>query len=174
MINEEIMDDAGRFAKETITIAIKIANKNLNEKNIKSKMELLLNTAEDGLKNLVNGNEIKLKDLYKKGQLSEINVDKTELKDIKKELNRNAVNFSVMKDRQKGEYTLFFQAKDSNVIKLAFKQVLLKEKIIQKPSLLKEIKNYKQHTQSLQGKKQKESEKDKSIKIPRKDKNLER
>ena len=50
------------------------------------------------------GNEVKLKDMVKKGQLEEILVEEAELKELKKELNRYGVKFSVIKDKESGKY----------------------------------------------------------------------
>ena len=79
-----------------------------------------------GLEKLVNanGNEVKLKDMVKKGQLEEIPVEEAELKELKKELNRYGVKFSVMKDKESGKYSVFFQAKDMKVMEKAFKHAL--------------------------------------------------
>ena len=79
-----------------------------------------------GLEKLVNanGNEVKLKDMVKKGQLEEIPVEEAELKELKKELNRYGVKFSVMKDKESGKYSVFFQAKDMKVMDKAFKHAL--------------------------------------------------
>lgn len=46
-----------------------------------------------------NNSEMKLKDLYKQGQLEQVNIRKGEIKNIRKELNRYGVKFSVMKDK---------------------------------------------------------------------------
>ncbi|MGT2812425.1 DUF3801 domain-containing protein [Streptococcus minor] len=42
---------------------------------------------------------MKLKDLYKQGQLEQVNIRKGAIKNIRKELNRYGVKFSVMKDK---------------------------------------------------------------------------
>ncbi len=42
---------------------------------------------------------MKLKDLYKQGQLEQVNIRKGEIKNIRKKLNRYEVKFSVMKDK---------------------------------------------------------------------------
>ena len=79
-----------------------------------------------GLEKLVkvNGNEVKLKDMAKKGQLEEIPVEEAELKELKKELNKYGVKFSVMKDKETGKYSVFFQAKDMKMMEKAFKNAL--------------------------------------------------
>lgn len=101
-----------------------------------------------GLEKLVGskGNEVKLKDMVKKGQLEEIPVEETELKELKKELNRYGVKFSVMKDKESGKYSVFFQAKDMKVMDKAFKHALSEseKKMERKESIHKNIEKFKE------------------------------
>ena len=101
-----------------------------------------------GLEKLVSskGNEVKLKDMVKKGQLEEIPVEEAELKELKKELNRYGVKFSVMKDKESGKYSVFFQAKDMKVMDKAFKHALSKseKKTERKESIYKNIEKFKE------------------------------
>lgn len=101
-----------------------------------------------GLEKLVGskGNEVKLKDMVKKGQLEEIPVEEAELKELKKELNRYGVKFSVMKDKESGKYSVFFQAKDMKVMDKAFKHALSKseKKTERKESIHKNIEKFKE------------------------------
>ncbi len=101
-----------------------------------------------GLEKLVNanGNEVKLKDMVKKGQLEEIPVEEAELKELKKELNRYGVKFSVMKDKESGKYSIFFQAKDMKVMDKAFKHALAlsEKKTERKESIHKNIEKFKE------------------------------
>lgn len=101
-----------------------------------------------GLEKLVGskGNEVKLKDMVKKGQLEEIPVEETELKELKKELNRYGVKFSVMKDKESGKYSVFFQAKDMKVMDKAFKHALSEseKKTERKESIHKNIETFKE------------------------------
>ena len=101
-----------------------------------------------GLEKLVNanGNEVKLKDMVKKGQLEEIPVEESELKELKKELNRYGVKFSVMKDKESGKYSVFFQAKDMKVMDKAFKHALAEseKKTERKESIHKNIEKFKE------------------------------
>ena len=101
-----------------------------------------------GLEKLVNanGNEVKLKDMVKKGQLEEILVEEAELKELKKELNRYGVKFSVMKDKESGKYSIFFQAKDMKVMDKAFKHALAlsEKKTERKESIHKNIEKFKE------------------------------
>ena len=101
-----------------------------------------------GLEKLVGskGNEVKLKDMVKKGQLEEIPVEETELKELKKELNRYGVKFSIMKDKESGKYSVFFQAKDMKVMDKAFKHALSEseKKTERKESIHKNIEKFKE------------------------------
>ena len=101
-----------------------------------------------GLDKLIKaeGNEIKLKDMVKKGQLEEINVKDGELKELKKELNKHGVKFSVMKDKETGTHSVFFQAKDTKVLNKAFQNVLSKieKKEKNKESIHKSIEKFKE------------------------------
>ena len=101
-----------------------------------------------GLEKLVNANwkEVNLKDMVKKWQLEEIPVEEAELKELKKELNRYGVKFSVMKDKESGKYSVFFQAKDMKVIDKAFKHALAEseKKTERKESIHKNIEKFKE------------------------------
>ena len=101
-----------------------------------------------GLEKLVSskGNEVKLKDMVKKGQLEEIPVEEAELKELKKELNRYGVKFSVKKDKESGKYSVFFQAKDMKLMDKAFKHALSEseKKTERKESIHKSIEKFKE------------------------------
>jgi len=91
------------------------------------------------------GSEVKLKDLVKKGQLEEIAIEKTGLRELKKQLNKYGVKFSVMKDKKTGKYSVFFQAKDMKVMDKAFKNALAtsEKKAERKESIHKNIEKFK-------------------------------
>ncbi len=121
-----------------------------------------------GLEKLVNanGNEVKLKDMVKKGQLEEIPVEEAELKELKKELNRYGVKFSVMKDKESGKYSVFFQAKDMKVMDKAFKHALSEseKKTERKESIHKNIEKFKEMAKnSLSKDKVKNKQKEQSL-----------
>ena len=121
-----------------------------------------------GLEKLVNanGNEVKLKDMVKKGQLEEIPVEEAELKELKKELNRYGVKFSVMKDKESGKYSIFFQAKDMKVMDKAFKHALSESerKTERKESIHKNIEKFKEMAKnSLSKDKVKNKQKEQSL-----------
>lgn len=141
MINEEI-------ARKTLNMEVRAAK--VTGKLILNLVKKLMKEAEKlgGLEKLVNanGNEVKLKDMVKKGQLEEIPVEEAELKELKKELNRYGVKFSVMKDKESGKYSVFFQAKDMKVMDKAFKHALSEseKKTERKEFIHKNIEKFKE------------------------------
>ena len=141
MINEEI-------ARKTLNMEVR-AGKVTGKILLDLIMKLLKESEKiGGLEKLVGskGNEVKLKDMVKKGQLEEIPVEETELKELKKELNRYGVKFSVMKDKESGKYSVFFQAKDMKVMDKAFKHALSEseKKTERKESIHKNIEKFKE------------------------------
>ena len=120
MINEEI-------SNRVVNIEVNVLKATYQE--ILSQVKKLQQRSKQhgGLDKLIKaeGNEVKLKDMVKKGQLEEINVKDGELKELKKELNKHGVKFSVMKDKETGTHAVFFQAKDTKVMNKAFQNVLL-------------------------------------------------
>lgn len=141
MINEEI-------ARKTLNMEVRAGK--VTGKILLDLIRKLLKESEKigGLEKLVGskGNEVKLKDMVKKGQLEEIPVEETELKELKKELNRYGVKFSVMKDKESGKYSVFFQAKDMKVMNKAFKHALSEseKKTERKESIHKNIEKFKE------------------------------
>ena len=94
---------------------------------------------------LSKGSKTKLKNMVKKGQLEDIEVKDTELKELKKLLNKYGVKFSVMRDRKTGIHSVFFQAKDTQVMNKAFQQVLktIDKKEERKESIHKQLSHFK-------------------------------
>ena len=141
MINEEI-------ARKTLNMEVRAGK--VTGKILLDLIRKLLKESEKngGLEKLVGskGNEVKLKDMVKKGQLEEIPVEETELKELKKDLNRYGVKFSVMKDKETGKYSVFFQAKDMKVMDKAFKHALSEseKKTERKESIHKNIEKFKE------------------------------
>lgn len=141
MINEEIarktLNMEVRAGKVTCKILLDLIRKLLKESEKIGGLEKLVGS---------KGNEVKLKDMVKKGQLEEIPVEETELKELKKELNRYGVKFSVMKDKESGKYSVFFQAKDMKVMDKAFKHALSEseKKTERKESIHKNIEKFKE------------------------------
>ena len=161
MINEEI-------ARKTLNMEVKAGK--VTAKLLLTLLKKLMKEAEKlgGLEKLVNanGNEVKLKDMVKKGQLEEIPVEEAELKELKKELNRYGVKFSVMKDKESGKYSVFFQAKDMKVMDKAFKHALAEseKKTERKESIHKNIEKFKEMAKnSLSKGKVKNKQKEQSL-----------
>ena len=141
MINEEI-------ARKTLNMEVRAGK--VTGKILLDLIRKLLKESEKigGLEKLIGskGNEVKLKDMVKKGQLEEIPVEETELKELKKELNRYGVKFSVMKDKESGKYSVFFQAKDMKVMDKAFKHALSEseKRTERKESIHKNIEKFRE------------------------------
>ena len=141
MINEEV-------SRKTLSMSVQ-GGKELG-KNIKKLLDLLIKKLDNGKISLEqhlkdNSSEVKLKDMVKKGQLEELSVKDGELKELKKELNKHGVKFSVMKDKETGNYTVFFQAKDLAVMEKAFRNTLstVEKKEKQKESIKKTIDKFR-------------------------------
>ena len=141
MINEEI-------SNRVVNIEVNVLKATYQE--ILSQVKKLEQRSKQhgGLDKLIKaeGNEVKLKDMVKKGQLEEINVKDGELKELKKELNKHGVKFSVMKDKETGTHAVFFQAKDTKVMNKAFQNVLsnIEKKEKNKESIHKNIEKFKE------------------------------
>ena len=141
MINEEIANRVVNIEINVLKATYQEILNNINKLHQRTKQY-------GGLGKLVNaeGSEVKLKDMVKKGQLEEIPVEEAELKELKKELNRYGVKFSVMKDKETGKYSVFFQAKDMKVMDKAFKHALAQseKKTERKESIHKNIEKFKE------------------------------
>lgn len=141
MINEEIANRVVNIEINVLKATCQEILNNINKLHQRSKQY-------GGLGKLVNaeGSEVKLKDMVKKGELEEIPVEEAELKELKKELNRYGVKFSVMKDKETGKYSVFFQAKDMKVMDKAFKHALAQseKKTERKESIHKKIEKFKE------------------------------
>ena len=141
MINEEI-------SNRVVNIEVNVLKATYQE--ILSQVKKLQQRSKQhgGLDKLIKaeGNEVKLKDMVKKCQLEEINVKDGELKELKKELNKHGVKFSVMQDKETGTHAVFFQAKDTKVMNKAFQNVLsnIEKKEKNKESIHKNIEKFKE------------------------------
>ena len=138
MINDEISNRAANIEVHVAKATLKEILKQIQRLRAKAKQH-------GGLDNLIKhkGKEMKLKDMVKKGQLEEINVKDGELKEVKKELNRCGVNFSIMRDKESGVHSVFFQAKDTKVMDQAvLSNIEKKEKT--KESIHKNIEKFKE------------------------------
>ena len=141
MINDEISNRAANIEVHVAKATSKEILKQIQRLRAKAKQH-------GGVDNLIKheGKEMKLKDMVKKGQLEEINVKDGELKELKKELNRCGVNFSIMRDKESGVHSVFFQAKDTKVMDQAFKNVLsnIEKKEKTKELIHKNIEKFKE------------------------------
>ena len=146
MINEEVSSKAinleVRLAKATAKELFKILKKLLQQAEKLGGFDKLIKA---------EGNQVKLKDMVKKGQLEELNVKDEELKELKKELNKHGVKFSVMKDKETGTHSVFFQAKDTKVMNKAFQNVLssIEKKEKTKESIHKNIEKFKEMAKGI-------------------------
>ena len=130
-------------AREGITIAIQFSKEYGQIQNYLA--EKFKNSDLNLSKLIPKSSEVKLKDLYKKGQLKEIDVSKKDLAEFKKELNRNGVKFSLMEDKATKDYVAFFQADNVKIVEVALKKAVeksnAKEKV--KESIKKQIDKFK-------------------------------
>ncbi len=150
MINDEVN-------QKTINIEIKVAK--LTAKAILKAMKVVMSkAAKSGMSfgsyvhEKTKNNSTKLKDIVKKGQLQNMdNLHDDELKELKKQFNKYGVKFSVMKDKETGLYSVFFQAKDTKVLDLAFKKALEKaeKKQDKRESTKKVLDNFKEKVKNV-------------------------
>ena len=140
MINEDvsrsslnIQVDLAKASSKAIMEAVKKLCQKINEHG----------GLEKALQN--DSKEVKLKDIAKKGQLEEIKLKDAELKELRKELNKHGVKFSVMRDKETGNHSVFFQSKDVKVMEFAFKKAVSRseKKADRKESITKQINKFK-------------------------------
>ena len=149
MINEEISNRAinmeVRVSKLVLSEVIKVFKK-INFEAEKQGKKL-----SNYLDEKVKSSSVPLKDLVKKGQLESITLKDKDFKELKKELNKYGVKFSVMRDKKSTEYSLFFQSKDTVVMDKAFKNAILKveKKEARKESTLEVINKFKEKSKKL-------------------------
>ena len=124
MINEEVSD-------KTLNLEIKAAK--ITAKLIIQQIKKLLKEAKKfgGMEKFVSekGNEVKLKDLVQKGQLEEITIKETELKRLKKELNKYGINKKVLADLEKKTERKESIHKNLEKFKELVKNTIFKDKI---------------------------------------------
>ena len=149
MINEEI-------ANKLITIETRIAKASARE--VIKALKLIIAEASKNKVKLDKFIDDKfktkakpLKDMVKKGQLEHLSLAKGELKEIKKLLNRYGVNFSIMRDKSTGEYSVFYQAKDTKVMEKAFTKAVenAEKKHDRKESTIKKIKEFMEKSKAM-------------------------
>lgn len=93
-------------------------------------MKMILSKAEkekNGLKDFIGKQKpTTVKDLVKKGKVETLELNDVDLKNLKRDLNKNGVKFSIKKDLMTGNNIIFFQAKDEKVMEQAFKDAVAK------------------------------------------------
>lgn len=149
MINEEIVN-------KLITIETRIAKATARE--VIKAIKLIMSKANEKQQKLDKfiADEFKskarpIKDMVKKGQLEHLSLPKGELKELKKLLNRYGVNFSIMKDKETGEYSVFYQAKDTKVMEKALTNAVenAERKHDRKESTIKKIKEFQEKSKAM-------------------------
>ncbi len=87
-----------------------------------------------------------VKDLVKKGKVETLELNDVDMKNLKRELNRNGVKFSIKKDLETGNNIIFFEAKDERVMEQAFKKTVHKFKNQNKKrsSVLEKLNKFKE------------------------------
>ena len=130
MVNDEVNNKA-------INIEIKVAE--YSAKAIFKAIKKIIEDASEKSQPLADylsekrkTNSRKLKDMVKKGQLENIDLQKGEVKELKNQLNRYGVNFSIMNNKE-SKYSDHFPydiQKTDMVIAAAHFDLLVKEKTI--------------------------------------------
>lgn len=142
MINEDVSNKLVnleiRMGKATAKELIKVMRKLFECYREKGQ------TLTEFLDDKVRGNSMPLKDLVKRGGVDNITLKENDFKEIKKELNKYGVKFSVIKDRDTKEYSLFFQLNNTSVIDMAFKNILKKNEEVKKESILLKLRKFKE------------------------------
>ncbi|CAM2078033.1 MAG: DUF3801 domain-containing protein [uncultured Clostridium sp.] len=89
---------------------------------------------------VVNG-EQSLKELNKKGRaLENINIDKNDLRAIKRQLKKDGIDFAIKKDNSNDIFNLYFKAQDISQIEKIFKEYVNKNfKDLKKEKGVKEV-----------------------------------
>nr|WP_105119876.1 PcfB family protein [Streptococcus suis] len=142
MINEEV-------GNRLVTLNLRLAKS--SAKMIIAALKLVIKEAESkklSVKQYISQKslqgEVPLKDLVGKGTLENIHMKQPELLELKKELNKHGVRFSVLKNKENKNFEVFFQAKDTAVLEHSFKQAVerAERKTKIKQSTLKKIQQY--------------------------------
>ena len=121
MINEEV-------TRQVIAVKKKVLH--LTAREVIKLMKMILNKAKkekNGLKDFIGKQKpTTVKDLVKKGKVETLELNDVDLKNLKRDLNKNGVKFSIKKDLMTGNNIIFFQAKDEKVMEQAFKDAVAK------------------------------------------------
>ncbi len=121
MINEE--------ATRQVIAMVKKGNVKSAKAILKLMQMLMRQAAKKGktLKEYIQEKKpVTVKDLVKKGKVETLELNDVDSKNLKRELNRHGVKFSIKKDLTTGNNIIFFQAKDEKVMEQAFKNAVEK------------------------------------------------
>lgn len=161
MINEEVTRQVIAVKKEAL---------HLTAREVVKLMKMILNKAEkekNGLKDFIAKQKpTTVKDLVKKGKVETLELNDVDLKNLKRELNKNGVKFSIKKDLTTGNNIIFFQAKDEKVMEQAFKEAVAKfaGKYKQRESVINKLNRFKNKIKNMPQKdKIKEKHKEQSL-----------
>ena len=132
--NEKIVALSFRSAKVTSDVLVKILKKFLAlQKNRKPKIV----RGKQSLKKLIHGNE--------NASVTNIDINDKNIKAFEKTARKYGIDYSLKKDKSTDppQYTIYFRAKDSEIMTKAFKDFLNShsEKKEKKPSILKRLNN---------------------------------
>ena len=132
--NEKIVALSFRSAKVTSDVLVKILKKFLAlQKNRKPKIV----RGKQSLKKLIHGNE--------NASVTNIDINDKNIKAFEKTARKYGIDYSLKKDKSTDppQYTIYFPAKDSEIMTKAFKDFLNShsEKKEKKPSILKRLNN---------------------------------
>ena len=130
--NEKIVALSFRSAKVTSDVLVKILKKFLAlQKNRKPKIV----RGKQSLKKLIHGNE--------NASVTNIEINDKNIKAFEKTARKYGIDYSMKKDKSTDppQYTIYFRAKDSEIMTKAFKDFLNShsEKKEKKPSILKRL-----------------------------------
>ncbi len=130
--NEKIVALSFRSAKVTSDVLVKILKKFLAlQKNRKPKIV----RGKQSLKKLIHGNE--------NASVTNIDINDKNIKAFEKTARKYGIDYSLKKDKSTDppQYTIYFRAKDSEIMTKAFKDFLNShsEKKEKKPSILKKL-----------------------------------
>lgn len=141
MINEEVTRQV---------IAVKKKALHLTSREVVKLMKIILNKAEkekNGLKDIIAKQKpTTVKDLVKKGKVETLEINDIDLKNLKRELKKNGVKFSIKKDLTSGNKIVFFEAKDEKVMEHAFKNTVSKfvDNNKKRESVIKKLNHFKE------------------------------
>lgn len=161
MINEEVTRQV---------IAVKKKALHLTAREVVKLMKMILNKTEkekNGLKDFIGKQKpTTVKDLVKNGKVETLELNDVDLKNLKRDLNKNGVKFSIKKDLTTGNNIIFFQAKDEKVMEQAFKEAVAKfaGKDKKKESVIDKLNNFREKVKNTHQKdKIKEKHKEQSL-----------